>query len=207
MARLVVILAAFLTFTLPSLALAQTREFRAWFEAPQTVVAGETFQVWMWATYEEDGTPASDGWYSGVQASIEVSGTLAAFDTISNVRDGLPFRLPPGTPDGPWLRDFLVFQAPVPGSPFNDSVPLPVLMVEVTTRSSTTGWLHIDLRPASDQNLPWLSWWDDRTSDWINTLDSGVGLMTSTATIRVIPAPASAALLGLAVFSLSRRRR
>ncbi len=209
MARHVIILAAFLTAAIPSIAGAQTREFRTWFEAPQTVMAGETFQVWMWGTYEEHGMPATSGYMNGVGASIEVSGNLGAFASISQVQDGLQLMMNRGTPDGPWLRDFIVGQADVPGVTIDDRNPLPILMFEIETRAGTTGLLHVDLRPPTDESVPYLVWYypDVGPDNWPNTTDPDVSLITTTATIRVIPAPASAIMLVFGSLALTRRRR
>ena len=209
MAKLVIILAACLIAAIPSLALAQARQFRAWFEAPQTVVAGDTFQVWMWATYEENGLPATNGYMNGVGASIEVSGNLGAFASISQLQDGLQLMMNRGTPDGPWLRDFIVGQADIPGVTIDDRNPLPILMFEIETRAGAAGLLHMDLRPLTDESVPYLVWYypDVGSDNWPNTNDPGVSLFTTTASIRVIPTPASAAMLAFGSLAFTRRRR
>jgi hypothetical protein len=201
--------ASFLTATISSLAPAQDKVFRAWFEAPQTVMAGESFQVWMWASYEENGLPATSGYMNGVGASIEVSGNLGAFASISQLQDGLQLMMNRGTPDGPWLRDFIVGQADVPGVTIDDRNPLPILMFEIETRAGAAGLLHVDLRSLTNESVPYLVWYypDVGSDNWPNTSDPGVSLITTTATIHVIPSPASAALLCHATLILARRRR
>lgn len=209
MARHVIILAAFLTATIPSLALAQTREFRAWFEAPQSVMAGETIQVWMWATYEVDGVPETAGHMDSVVGSIEVFGDLGAFSHISPLRNGLALILDRGTPDGPWLRDFMTVQPyGVPGVIIDERNPLPILMFEIETTPNTTGLLHLDLRPFTDESIPHLSWFYPFADPfyWVITTDPDVSLIATTATIRVIPAPASVIMLAFGS-ALTRRRR
>ncbi len=208
MARPIVILATFLTATLPSLALAQDKVFRAWFEAPQVVMAGETVQVWMWATYEVDGVPEVDGNMHSVVGSIEVSGDIGAFSNISPLRDGLALILDRGTPDGSWLRDFMTVQPyGVPGVIIDESNPLRILMFEIETTPNTTGHLHLDLRPFTDESIPHLSWFYPFADPfyWVITTDSDVSLITTTATIRVIPAPSS--YLSLVILVAWRRRR
>ncbi len=209
MARYVVIPAAFLIATTPLLASAQTREFRAWFEAPQTVMAGETVQVWMWATYEVNGVAETAGNMESAVGSIEVSGDLAAFTSISQLRHGMYYIFDRGTPDGPWLRDFITGQPQVPGVIVDDRNPLPILMFEIETTPETTGLLHVDLRPYADYPTAILYWYyaDLGSENWPNTLDPGISFFTTPATIRVIPAPASAIMLAFGSFALTRRRR
>lgn len=180
--------------------------FRTWFEAPMTVAAGESASVWLWATYEEGGVPAVDGWYSTVQASIEVSGDTGSFASISPILDGLPFRVSAGEPDGLWLRDFSIFQHSN-HEPFDGRNPLPVAMFEIETVPGQTGILQFDLRAPTGVDVPWLTWWDDRTFDWIQTIDDGVGLEAATGSIRVIPAPPSLGLFVCAGLGVLRRRR
>lgn len=209
MARYVVIPAAFLIATTPLLASAQTREFRAWFEAPETVLAGDTFQVWMWATYEVNGIPETVGNMDSALGSIEVSGDLVAFANVSQLLQGLFYFFERGTPDGPWLRDFAIGQPQVPGAIIDERNPLPILMFEIETTPDTTGLLHVNLRPYADYPTAILYWYDPRLGleNSPNTLDPGISLLTSSATIRVIPTPASAALLCLATLMPARRRR
>lgn len=196
---------------------AQEHMFRTWFEAPESVMAGETFQVWMWATYEIDGVAAiaSGGYYfNTVHASIEVAGALSAFERISPVLDGLAIPWDRGTPDGAWLRDFAMVQVEgVPGSNVEYSNPLPVLMFEVTTAAASRGSLELNLRAPSDVDVPYLAWLDDdpalraATADW-GFVEFGIiaGLVAEPFTVRVIPAPSSLALLALAGVAIRRRR-
>lgn len=209
MARPVIILGSCLIVAIPSLALAQDRQFRAWFEAPQTVMAGETVQVWMWATYEVDGVPETVGHMDSAEGSIEVSGDLAAFASISQLLHGMYYIFDRGTPNGPWLRDFITGQPQVPGVIIDERNPLPILMFEIETMPDTTGLLHVDLRPYTDYPTAILYWYDPNLGikNSPNTLDPDISFLVSAATIRVIPAPASAALLSLATLMPARRRR
>lgn len=190
---------------------AQEHMFRTWFEAPESVMAGETFQVWLWATYEIDGlTVPPDEHVStylySVYGSVEIAGDLPAFASISPILDGL-YRLISGTPDGSWLHDFVVLQAEgLPGAYVAYSNPLAMAMFEVTTAASSRGDLEVHLRPPSDLGVPYVGWWDGPTSDWIATNDPGVGLFAESITVRVIPAPAPLGLLVLAPLA-SRRKR
>lgn len=195
----------------PSLAQAQEHMFRTWFEAPDTVLAGETFQVWLWATYEVDGqTVPPDEHVStylyGVYGSVEIAGDLPVFASISPILDGL-YRLDSGTSDGAWLHEFVVFQTEeVPGFYVDFCNPLAMAMFEVTTTASTHGDLEIHLRPPSNLGVPYVGWWDGPTSDWIATNDPGVGLFAESITVRVIPAPAALGVLALMGIGAARRR-
>ncbi len=215
MARRLIHLAVlgFVLAFVPSGAQAQEHLFRTWFVAPESVEAGETFQVWMWATYEIDGftVPSlespSKHLYS-VYGSIEVTGDLATFDHISTVLDGLSYHLFPGTPAGSWLRDFAVLQTlGLPGGFVEYANPLAVVMFEIGTTASSRGELEIHFRPPSDLDVPYLDWWDSPSNDWISTIDPGVGLTTESITVRVIPAPAGVAILALGGVASLRRRR
>ncbi|GAB4385648.1 MAG: hypothetical protein Kow0022_12380 [Phycisphaerales bacterium] len=202
---LCVILQCFIGFS--RVTSAQDVAFRTWFDLPETVLAGHTIQVWLWASFEVDNVPAADGWFNGLYGSIEVSGDLAAFSSISEVQDGLSVWLSPGTPDGPWLRDVFVIQVyGWPGIEFDDRNPLPVLMFEVATTPETTGNLQVDLRPPSDRTSPLLTWRDDDGIDWVDSDGPGVGLTASSGLVRVIPTPSCVGLLASAALAARRRR-
>lgn len=192
-------------------ALAQEHVFRTWFDAPETVMAGDMFQVWMWATYEVDGAtvPGDPGYFWTTHASVEVTGSLDAFDSISPILDGL-YLPDPGTPDGNWLRDFIVFQVQAPGFYVDYGNPLRLLMFEITTSPGSLGQLELHLRAPTDLDIPYLSWLGDHeiatTSYGSSVPDVFAGLVSEPFTVRVIPAPTSFGLLMLAPFA-SRRRR
>ncbi|GAB4385086.1 MAG: hypothetical protein Kow0022_09700 [Phycisphaerales bacterium] len=191
---------------------AQEHMFRTWFEAPESVMAGETFQVWMWATYEIDGqtVPGYPGYFWTTHASTEVTGPLDALKSISPVLDGL-YLPDPGTPDGNWLRDFIVFQVESPGFHVDYGNPLRHLMFEITTVPGALGQLELHLRAPSDLDVPFLSWLGDHevatTSYGSSVPDFFAGLQAESFTVRVIPAPASLALLMCAWLPLIRRQR
>ncbi len=194
----------------PSPAQAQEHMFRAWFEAPETATAGESFQVWLWATYEVDGVAAParpEYYFAEIFGSIQVGGALRAFESISPVLDGLDLRLDSGTPNGPWLRDFLIGQGEgLPGFQVDYRNPLRIIMFEIKTAVSTRGELDVYLRAPSGLDIPSLAWWDGDSNDWIMTTQPGVGLITESITVRVIPAPAGVVLLALGG-AASRRHR
>lgn len=204
-----------------SLASAQEHVFRTWFEAPESVMAGETFQVWMWATYEIDGVtapshPSLATYIRSVHASIEVSGELSAFESISPLLyDGPLVEADPGTPDGAWLRDFHVFQAlGFPGVPVVYQNPMPVLTFNVQAATDATGALALGLQAPSDAGQAFLAWQDDgvgmlvATTTWGSVVpDFFAGLQAEPFTVRVIPAPGCMPMVVLAGFIGTRRRR
>lgn len=195
----------------PSLAQAQEHMFHAWFEAPETVTAGESFQVWLWVTYEVDGVAAParpEYYFAEIFGSIQVGGALQAFESISPVLDGLDLRLDSGTPNGPWLRDFLIGQGEgLPGFEVDYGNPLRIIMFEITTAVSTRGVLDVYLRSPSGLDIPSLAWWDGDNNDWIMTTQPGVGLISEPMSVRVIPAPAGVVVFALASLGVARRRR
>lgn len=208
--------AAALSLLASSLSQAQEHMFRTWFDAPESVIAGETFQVWMWASYEVDGAPepSVEGSYlNGVYASIEVTGSLATLDHLSPILDGF-CRLESGRSDGAWLRDFILFQGEgVPGVQVNYSNPLPVAMFDVTTVGGSQGVLDFFLRAPSDMPVPYIDWRDSNSDVVIATVDPGTGdidvladLVTTPISVRVVPAPPTLGLLALAPFAGRRRR-
>lgn len=191
--------------------------FRTWFEMPETVVAGETFDVWLRVSLELNGELVPTGpnvsWMSGMSASLEATEDIFTFDTFSQVLDGLrgrPFR---GVSSDTWLRDFAVLQdpdAPIPLNEVDYSNPVRVVFVQVATVAHTRGTLHINLRPSEFfGNEVALQWWDGIADQPISTrLDHDIEVISETGVIRVIPAPASLALLApLALASTRRRRR
>ena len=196
----------FVGFT--SIAHAQDGTFRTWFETPDTVMAGDTFDVRMWASFEGD-LLRPGGYFSAALANFEVSGDLDTFEAISPLTFGLSFIFNEGTPDGPWLRD--VFTAQHPALPdVNFSNPILVLGFEVTTSANSIGTLDVDIRPGFDPDMPLLEWSINGTGtsdDIVRTTDPNIALIATTATVRVVPAPGAAAVLALAGVVTVRRRR
>ena len=191
---------------LSTLAEAQDGTFRTWFETPESVVAGESFEVQMWASFEGD-LLKPEGWFAGVQASFEVTGSVAAFQELSPLTNGLGFIQSPGTPNGTWLFDVSTSQAPGGTEFFDDSNPLPVLTFDVVTSANSTGILNIAIQPGFGHNLPLLGWTVDGIDDFIYTDDPNIALIATPTSVHVIPAPGAAALLALAGFGTKRRRR
>ncbi len=191
-----------------SIAHAQDGTFRTWFETPDTVMAGDTFEVHMWASFEGD-LLQPEGYFSAALANFEVSGDLDTFEAISPLTFGLTFIFDEGTPDGPWLRD--VFTAQHPALPDVDySNPILVLGFEVTTLANSIGMLDIDIRPGFDPDMPLLEWSVNGTGtsdDIVRTTDPNIALIATPASVRVVPTPASSLVLALAALGASRRRR
>jgi hypothetical protein len=187
-------------------AAAQVASFHAWLEAPAVVQAGDSFTVQLWVGAESELFMPSN-YFSGVQCGFEVHGDLLAFQSLTSITTHL-FRIP-GTPDGSWLRDVMVWQANgVPGFSVDFRNPIPILTFDVQTTPGTTGRLAIDIRPFADSSDPLFFWTlEEGTSNWINTSDPGVTLTTKGTAIRVIPAPGAGAVLGLAGFAALRRPR
>lgn len=175
---------------------AQDGIFRTWFEAPETVLAGETFEVEMWASFEGD-LLRPEGWFNGSLSSFEVAGDLEVFESVSPLTDWLMLLLSAGEPNGNWLRDTWTVQAPIPGQDVDRRNPLPVLAFNVTTAADHAGTLEIHLRPHSSYAIPYLGWSVTGVDDYVYTTDPHIALIATPAVVRVVPAPAGVALLVL----------
>ncbi len=185
---------------------AQDSTFRTWFDVPDTVMAGETFEVQMWASFEGE-LLRPEGWFSGAGVSFEVTGDLDSFASVSTLTRSLMFLLSEGTPDGNRLIDVLTSQVDWPGGNFDPGNPLHVLSFDIETAANNTGILDINLQPHSDWNTPLLSWSINGGDDYARTIDPNIALIATPASVRVIPAPGSVALLSAAGFALVLRRR
>lgn len=198
--------------------LAQQLAFRTWFEAPKTVMAGQTFEVSLRASFEVDGAPAAGGldagWISSVAASVQVAGDLESFESLSAFQGLAENFLSVGSIDGSWLHDFLFLQIPsdlwpwpFPGPTVGDfSNPLSIGTFEVST-SKQLGTLELHLQPFSGLDDPSVAWWQVSQGEPIDSTSPGVSLFAQPATIHVIPSPASLALLAPLAIMSSRRRR
>jgi hypothetical protein len=195
---------------LSTLATAQDGTFRTWFETPGTVLAGDSFEVRMWVSFESDLFPPDpDGGFTFADASFEVSGDLGAFDEVSPLTFGLGAILSSGTPDGPWLRDASTWQSPLTQL-FVSFNPVQVLAFEVTTATDSLGTLDIDIRAGSfNDTVPWLEWYIGGNSGdiYVNTTDPNIELIATPASVRVIPTPGTVFILAITRLGASRRRR
>ena len=188
-------------------AAAQVASFHAWLEAPSAVQAGDSFTVQLWVAAESElFTPSN--YFSAVLCGFEVYGDLSTFQNLTPVSSHLP-KLSAGTPDETWLRDVIVWQSDaLPGLLIDFRNPIPVLSFEVMTTSGSRGFLSVGIQSYTGRSDPLFEWTlQQYEAAWITTSDPGVTLLTTGTSIRVIPTPASAALLSLAAFITSRRRR
>ena len=192
------------TTVLASTALAQDGIFRTWFATPETVIAGETFEVEMWASFEGD-LLRPEGWFAGTAASVRVGGDLNSFAFITTLTQSLMFLVSEGTVDGNWLRDLVTGQAPVDVT-FDGSNPIRVLAFEIGA-GTDPGDLTINLEHHSNDPIAYLGWSVDGGDDYVSTLDSNIGLIATPSIVRVIPSPAPLGLLALAGFGALRRTR
>ncbi len=188
-------------------AAAQVASFHAWLEAPSVVQAGDSFTVQLWVSAESE-LFSPTNYFSTAYIGFEVSGDLTAFHSLTPVSSNLP-SFSSGTPDENSLRDVWIWQSDAfPGVLIDFNNPILVLTFDVLTREDSHGLLSVDIRPHSGRVDPWFEWTlQQYEAAWISTSDPDVTLLTAGTTIRVIPAPASAALLSLAVLAASRRRR
>lgn len=189
--------------------------FRTWFEAPETVMPGETLQVKLWASFERNGVlvSPSTGYFGGIFGSMEAHGAGAlgvGFSPLMPFEDGLLLLgNTPGVPDGNWLRDFAAGQLlNAPGFPPTVFLnPHPLIMFEMTVGDQARGMINIDLRESDFFGGRFgVGWWDLGVGE-VLSYDPGVVFLPETGVIRVIPGPASLALLAPLAIVSSRRRR
>lgn len=185
-------------------ALAQDGTFRTWFETPDTVLAGGTFEVEMWASFEGD-LLRPEGWFLGVLASFQVSGSLESFSHLTSLTSSLPIILSAGVPHGPWLRNVGTLQDASLGVEVDRSNPIRILSFDVTT-GDAPGDLIVSIEPDDLNSIPVLGWTVDGDREYIYTTDAGIALFSTSDTIHVIPAPGAIGLLALAALGARRRR-
>ncbi len=77
---------------------AQDGTFRTWLDVPDTVMAGETIEVQVWASFEGE-LLRPEGWFAGLAASFEIAGDLDTFDSVSPLTRWLTLLISEGTPE------------------------------------------------------------------------------------------------------------
>jgi hypothetical protein len=184
---------------------AQDGTFRSWFDVPDTVMAGETFEVQMWASFEGE-LLRPEGWFAGASTSFEITGDLDSFSAVSTPTRSLMFLFQEGTPDANWLRDVFTGQVDMPGD-FDPGNPLHVLSFNIETTANNTGILDINLRPHSTWGVPLLGWSIDDSDNYAETNDPNIALIATPASVRVIPVPGAGMLFALFGIGYARRRR
>ena len=197
------------SFVISSAAIAQTF-FRTWFDAPETVIAGETFTVDVWAEVSGDwvGEGAFSSYLSSSLMSIEVTGDLNAFAGMSTATIHTNLPLDRGTVDGTMLRDVLAYNT-TSLEGYTSENPLRFFSFDITTAVGETGELSLLHHPSS-VSPDLLSWYVDPFvgDDWyLGSADDNSVLTTESFTVRVIPTPAAAALLAFAGLATLRRQR
>ena len=185
--------------------------FHTWFDAPATVIAGETFAVDVWAETSGDwvGEGEFASFFSAFLMSIEVSGDLETFDSITEASINFNFAFSTGTPIDSWLLDVIGFNifGPIEGGTMDN--PVRLFSFDVSTVLGETGELNLLHHPSS-VSPDLLRWYVDPFvgDDWyIGSADDNSVLTAEPFTVRVIPTPAAAALLAFASLATLRRQR
>lgn len=187
-----------------SVSLAQS--FHLWIDAPDTVAAGDSFNV---AVYAE---------LSGYE--IEPGNAFTSFNVDQRATAGAHLVERFSEPSIPWgatfvgsidddgLSEVVGFQMvdPVlnPSGEINDDNPILLFSYLVTTVEGAFGEILLESR-GPDAGRPRLEYWPYPSSVF-GTLDPGVTLTLRNATVRVIPAPGGLTVVGLALTACRRRR-
>ncbi|MCL4222770.1 MAG: hypothetical protein KJZ65_15530 [Phycisphaerales bacterium] len=183
--------------------------FDLWFEAPESVSAGDMFTVEVWA--EASGLFVNDGQnislFHSLLMSVEITGDLHSLASISPATIHTNFALNTGTPVGNWLVDVMALNLLDFG--FDPDNQMHFFSFDVSTTTMGGGILTFNAHPSSTG--PDLLWWHVQppTGDsfYICSADDNSVLTVEPFTVRVIPAPASLTVLAFAGVVISRRRR
>jgi hypothetical protein len=185
--------------------------FRTWFDAPSAVIAGESFAVDVWAETSGDwvGEGEFSSFFSAFLMSIEVSGDLETFDSITEASINFNFAFSIGTPNDSWLLDVIGFNifGPIEGGTMDN--PVRLFSFDVSTVLGETGELNLLHQPSS-VSPDLLRWYVDPFvgDDWyIGSADDNSVLNAEPFTVRVVPASATSILFALAGLGAARRRR
>ncbi|KAA0212383.1 MAG: hypothetical protein DYG94_14745 [Leptolyngbya sp. PLA3] len=183
--------------------------FDLWFEAPESVSAGDTFTVEVWAgasgLFVNDGLNIS--LFHSLLMSVEVSGDLDSLASISPATIHTNFALNTGAPTENWLVDVMAFNLLDFG--FDPDNPMHLFSFDVSTTTMGRGTLTFNAHPSSTG--PDMLWWfvQPPTGDsfYIGSADDASVLTANPFAVRVIPAPAGVAILALGGVASLRRRR
>lgn len=200
-------LAAAALATLAAHAAGQTHRFTMWAEAPETVLAGETFTIGFWGSVESpvfvEGTSAMAGF--GIDAVGQGSVTLVSNVTIQ-----------------PWAADYGtvggIFGPNVQGvsggqirniitPPLSFSLENPILLFTFDVTAGGSG--SITYTPANPNPNGGLSFYPDylNGASIVGPNDADTSLALIGATTRIVPAPTPLMLVGASLYTLGSRRR
>lgn len=176
--------------------------FHAWVEAPEAVEAGSTFtaSVWMEATGSSLDNDVNA--LASLTLDVVASGLSASFSEATLFIPGFSA----GTQTDNALLEVSGFNHPSI-SPFTTQNPIRVFETSVTVAPNFTGSLEITLAQSDGWDFM-MAWWIDYTAAMSAfDTDPGSSRVVTPALVRVIPPPASAAVLALAGLGAARRRR
>lgn len=188
---------------------AQDGMLRAWMDAPETIIAGETVSVSAWVTLESSIINMDEAFFSEIATSINVSQGESMIDSFSSSHG--QFVRVAGTPTTTGINDIWSWQpGPWEFAGSVDTAPvIAAFSFELTTLNDARGLIQLDFagttwRPES----PYLAWNLDLDHSVRVDVDMPniEGIFEST-TIRVIPPPGTSALLMFVGLGAMRRQR
>ncbi len=194
---------ALLSISLLALPASADAVFQIWIEAPAEVQAGSTFTASVWAEASGSILNEGNGAFNGFRANIMASGVSGMFSTA---RIPVMATLSHGTPGNNSLLDVIGWNHPALGWVHQDN-PMLLFEVDITAENGVLGEMTLNVSPTQGFDL--VTWWVnyETSLDWIGDADPGSTRIITPATIRVIPAPASAIMLAFGSFAFSHRRR
>ena len=175
--------------------------FQAWVDAPEVAVAGSVFTVSVWI--EATGSAIDNDVNAMASFTIDVvaSGLRADLSEATMLVPGFS----DGTPAANALREVSGFNHPAI-SPFSVANPLELFTTEVTLEPNATGVLELGLAQTDGWDFMFSWWVDYHLGTHIFDSDPGSTRIVTPATVHVIPAPASIAVLGMGALAARRRR-
>ncbi|KAA0213149.1 MAG: hypothetical protein DYG94_13110 [Leptolyngbya sp. PLA3] len=176
--------------------------FHLWFETPSEVQAGSTFTLSAWAEVSGSILSESDGGFNSFAMDLVAGGLPVSIDAAT-----MQYFVPvsAGTPASNALQDIVgVNHHAIP--PFYTLNPIQLFTTEVTLLDPTQGEVSLAVYPTDGVDFI-LAWWLDYGSNtYVTDADLGSSLIVTPAAVRVVPAPATFALLALAGIGPRRRR-
>jgi len=190
-----------------SVAGGQSHRFTIWAEAPETVLAGETFTVEFWGSVESPAFIEGESTMAGFLCDAIGSGSVASIDH-ANIEPWAEQYANGGTiagasllgVTGGWYRSVIA-----PPLIFNFDNPIRLFTFEVAAGASGS----ITYTPGQSHPLGALAFYPSYTNGASITApyDADTSLTLLGATTRIVPAPTPLALVVAGLYTLGSRRR
>ncbi|KAA0213839.1 MAG: hypothetical protein DYG94_11650 [Leptolyngbya sp. PLA3] len=182
--------------------------FHSWMVAPPVVQAGETFTVEVWLSMEATDFDPEGTFFGWATLSVEFGGDTGLIESATRAY-GHVFDVGDVSDTGIW--DILPWQ---PGHPVNWNIdyenPIHMFSFDIQLQTNMFGAVAFEYAASSVYDAVHFGWYLNEET-WhegsVNTLETPDNYYQAEGvSVRVIPGPASCALLALAGVAVRRRR-